>query len=120
MKILLTVDGSRFGWKALDYLIQHKSTFGEDCELTVLHVDEGQAVKVLARAKTRLRRARMGYTEAVVKGNAGREIAKFARRGKFDMVVMGSHGYSAFEQLMLGSVASKVIALCKVPVLLVR
>lgn len=120
MKILLTVDGSTFGWKALDYLVRHKATFGQECELTVLHVDEGKAAKVLAKVKTLLRRARMGYTEAVVKGNAGKEIAKFARRGKFDLVIMGSHGYSAFEQLMLGSVASKVIALCKVPVLLVR
>jgi nucleotide-binding universal stress UspA family protein len=120
MKILLTVDGSTFGWKAIDYLVQHKGTFGEECELTVLHVDEGQAAKVLAKAKTRLRRARMGYTEAVIKGNAGKEIAKYARRGKFDLLIMGSHGYSAFEQLMLGSVASKVLALCKVPVLLVR
>jgi nucleotide-binding universal stress UspA family protein len=120
MKILLTVDGSTFGWKALDYLVRHKATFGQECELTVLHVDEGKAAKVLAKVKTLLRRARMGYTETVIKGNAGKEIAKFARRGKFDLVIMGSHGYSAFEQLMLGSVASKVIALCKVPVLLVR
>lgn len=120
MKILLTVDGSTFGWKALDYLVRHRATFAQDCELTLLHVDDGQAAKVLAKAKTRLRRARVGYTEAVIEGNAGKEIAKFARRGKFDLIIMGSHGYSAFEQLMLGSVASKVIALCKVPVLLVR
>lgn len=120
MKILLTVDGSAFGWKAIDYLKRHKNALGADCELTVLHVDEGRAAKVLAKAKARMRGARMAYKEAVVKGNAGREIAKFARRGKFDLVIMGSHGYSVFEQLMLGSVASKVIALCKVPVLLVR
>lgn len=120
MKVIVTVDGSSFGWKALDYLVRHKNTFGVDCELTVLHVDEGRAAKVLARVKSQLRRARMGYTEAVIKGSPGKEIAKFARRGKFDLVIMGSHGYSAFEQLMLGSVASKIIALCKVPVLLVR
>ena len=53
-------------------------------------------------------------------GNAGELIAKLAEAEKFDLVVMGSHGYGALVNLMVGSVATKVLASCKVPVLIVR
>jgi nucleotide-binding universal stress UspA family protein len=43
-----------------------------------------------------------------------------AEDGKFDLVVMGSHGHSALANLVMGSVATQVLAHCKVPVLLVR
>jgi nucleotide-binding universal stress UspA family protein len=35
-------------------------------------------------------------------------------------VVLGSHGHSALGNLVMGSVATQVLAHCKVPVLLVR
>ena len=47
-------------------------------------------------------------------------IAKFADSGKFDLLMMGSHGNTAFGNLVMGSVATKVLAGCQVPVLLVR
>ena len=53
-------------------------------------------------------------------GHPGDEIAKAAEKGKFDMVVMGSHGHGTFKNLIMGSVATKVLANCKVPVLLIR
>ena len=34
--------------------------------------------------------------------------------------MLGSHGHGMLSQLVLGSVATKVIAGCKVPVLVVR
>jgi len=36
------------------------------------------------------------------------------------LVMMGSHGHGALANLVTGSVATKVLALSKVPVLLVR
>jgi len=53
-------------------------------------------------------------------GPAGETIAKVAESGKYDLIVMGSHGHSALGNLVLGSVATQVLAHCKVPVLLVR
>jgi len=52
-------------------------------------------------------------------GSAGELIAKAAEAGAFDLVVMGSHGHSALGNLVMGSVATRVLAHCKVPVLLV-
>jgi nucleotide-binding universal stress UspA family protein len=53
-------------------------------------------------------------------GHAGENIAKMAESGKFDLLVMGSHGHGALGNLVMGSVATQVLAHCSVPVLLVR
>jgi nucleotide-binding universal stress UspA family protein len=53
-------------------------------------------------------------------GHAGETIAQFADKGKFDMIIMGSHGHGTLVNLVMGSVATEVLAHCKVPVLLVR
>jgi nucleotide-binding universal stress UspA family protein len=53
-------------------------------------------------------------------GHAGETIAKFADAGKFDLLVMGSHGHGTLVNLVMGSVATAVLSHCKVPVLLVR
>jgi nucleotide-binding universal stress UspA family protein len=43
-----------------------------------------------------------------------------ATSGKFDLVLMGSRGHSRLMNLVLGSVATQVLAGCGVPVLLIR
>ena len=53
-------------------------------------------------------------------GHAGETISKTAVSGKFDLVIMGSHGHGVLGNLVMGSVATQVLAHCKVPVLLVR
>jgi nucleotide-binding universal stress UspA family protein len=53
-------------------------------------------------------------------GPAGETLAKFADAGDFDLLVMGSHGHGTLVNLVMGSVATKVLALCQVPVLLIR
>ena len=40
--------------------------------------------------------------------------------GEFDLLIMGSHGPGTLGNLVMGSVATQVIAQSKVPVLLVR
>ena len=47
-------------------------------------------------------------------------IAKLADGGGFDLLMMGSHGHGNLVNLVMGSVATQVLASCKVPVLLVR
>jgi nucleotide-binding universal stress UspA family protein len=53
-------------------------------------------------------------------GPAGETIAKTAESGKFDLVVMGTHGHGSLGKLVMGSVSTQVLANCTVPVLLVR
>ena len=58
--------------------------------------------------------------DAVVEhGDAARAILRHATFDEFDLVVMGTHGYSGFERFVLGSVAEKVLRKSQCPVLTV-
>ncbi len=140
MKILLAVDGSRFTKKMVAYLSVHAELFSAVNDFTVFtaqaplpsraraavgkdianayHAEEAE--KVLAPVCKFLARHGIDAKSAWKVGHAGEAIAKFADAGKYDLVVMGSHGHSALGNLVMGSVATQVLAHCQVPVLLVR
>lgn len=52
--------------------------------------------------------------------SAARLIVDTARRMRCDLIVMGSHGRDRFKQVLLGSVATRVLETCSTPVLIVR
>jgi nucleotide-binding universal stress UspA family protein len=140
MKILLAVDGSPFSKKMLAYLTTHESLFTKDHDYTVFTaqpalppraraavgkeiVDQyysDEAEKVLSPVTKFLLRHGIDAKSSWKVGHAGEAIAELAEKGKFDMLVMGSHGHGALFKLVMGSVATQVLAHCKVPVLLVR
>lgn len=140
MKILLAVDGSKYTKKMLAYLTTHESLCNPKNEYEILTVQptlpphvkstvgkemvekyqQEESEKVLAPvAKFLLRHGIQAKSNWKV-GQAGECIAKLADSGKFDMVVMGSHGNNAFANLVMGSVATQVLARTATPVLLVR
>lgn len=49
-----------------------------------------------------------------------KNIAQAAKANQCDLIFMGSHGRGGWGQLLLGSVTSKVLSLCKIPVLVYR
>ncbi len=53
-------------------------------------------------------------------GHPVEQIVKMAIAGGFDLVVMGTHGHSMLEDVLLGSVARGVVRKSPVPVLTVR
>lgn len=139
MKILLAVDGSAYTKKMLAYLSTHE-LFGHGADYTVLTVQPilpararaavgkeivanyytGEAEKVLAPVTKFLLRHGIDAKSHWKIGHAGQTIAQFATSGQFDLVVMGSHGHGTLVNLVMGSVATEVLAHCQVPVLLVR
>ncbi len=140
MKILLAVDGSPYTKKMLAYMVNHGETFGASNGVTLLTVQptippraraalgktvvdqyqHEEAEKVLSPVSKFLLRHDIDAKSEWKVGNPGEQIAKFADAGKFDLLVMGSHGHGALGGLVMGSVATKVLANCSVPVLLVR
>ena len=56
----------------------------------------------------------------IVKGEPKTEILKLADLINADMIVMGSHGRSGLDRLLLGSVASAVVANAKCATVIVR
>ena len=64
---------------------------------------------------------RQDFNEIIVKaGHPVQEIIDTAVTGNFDMVVMGTHGHSFIDDLLLGSVARGVVHKCPIPVLTIR
>lgn len=140
MKILLAVDGSKYTKKMLAYLTTHDEIFSASNEYSVLTVQPalppraraavGKEVvtsyyadetdKVIAPVAKFLARHGISAKSEWKVGPAGETIAKFADDGKFDLLIMGSHGHGALGSLVMGSVATQVVAHSKVPVLLVR
>ena len=140
MKILLAVDGSSYTKKMLAYVTTHLEMFSGDNEFTVLTVQGAvppraraavgkevvdqyyaeEAAKVLDPVVKFLGRHDLKVKSLAKVGNAGETIAKTAESGKFDMIIMGSRGHGALGSLVMGSVATRVLANCQTPVLLVR
>ncbi len=140
MKILVPVDGSPFTKRMLAYLAAHDEWLGGAHQYTLLHV----APAVPARAAAVLDKAvlQAHYTEesdrvfkplrtffakqkipaefAAKVGPAADVIASTAEKGKFDLVMMGSHGHGVLGSVVMGSVVTRVLARCQTPVLIVR
>jgi nucleotide-binding universal stress UspA family protein len=140
MKILLAVDGSPYTKKMLAHLATHNELFSNGNDFSVFNVQPllppraravvgkevvdkyyaDEAEKVLAPVTKFLLRHGIDAKSSWKAGHAGESIAKLADSEKFDMLIMGSHGHGTLVNLVMGSVATQVLAHCKVPVLLVR
>lgn len=142
MKILLAVDGSKNSLDAVACLIAHADWYREKpaVELLFVHLPVpklpgmGQAVSksqieryyreegeaALAEAKKLLERAALPYAARVLVGDVAETIVKHARAAKCDLIFIGTHGRTAAGNMLLGSIATKVLHIASVPVLLVR
>jgi nucleotide-binding universal stress UspA family protein len=56
----------------------------------------------------------------LIEGSPAERIAETAEAQGFDLVVVGSRGRNAVARLFLGSVADRLVHICKKPVLVVR
>ena len=82
------------------------------------YADEGEKVFKPIRAFFQKQGINASFVSKV--GPAADTIAAMADKGKFDLLMMGSHGHGLLGNLVLGSVTTKVMAHCSVPVLIVR
>ena len=140
MKILFAVDGSPRSIAALSALLARLDWFAAPLSLDLVHVhaalpypgaeswvgkenvqkyydDESKTVLDAALAQAKGKRVKANAVALV--GDAAVEIARHAASG-FDLIAMGTHGHTALGNLVMGSVATKVLASSKVPVLLLR
>lgn len=140
MKILVAVDGSSFSKKMLAYLAAHDEWLGAHHEYTVLHAVLGvppraaavidkatlkayydeSAEKVFKPIKSFFAKNKLAADFQFKVGSPADVIAEAARKGRFDLVMLGSHGHGTLTNLVMGSVATKVLAQCSTPTLLIR
>src|SRR5688500_5229168 len=142
MKILLAVDGSKNSLDAVQCLIEHTDWYREKPQVelvTVLapvpklpnmgvvigksqieryyHVEGAAALKEAGR---KLDAAKLPYEARVLIGPVAETLVRHAAKARCDIIYIGTHGRTAAGNLLLGSVATKVLHISDTPVLLVR
>jgi nucleotide-binding universal stress UspA family protein len=149
LKVGIAVDGSKYGVAAVRYFLKHLDLFGSKPDVTLIHVvpdllsiylpglaqmptpafspeqamssQNEQFEAAVAPVRKLVKKAELAAAEVRLIGNGpGDNIADYAKEHKLDLLVMGSHGYGAFKSAVLGSVATRVAAKCRTPLLVIR
>ncbi len=140
MKILIPVDGSGCSTRAARYvanladkansLVVHLinvQPLGDDwmvrrlinvSELAELEQSWGESA--IAPARAVLDAAGVEAENHVVQGEVASTIVEMAERLGCNQIVMGSHGRTGLTGILMGSVASKVMHLAKIPVTFIK
>jgi nucleotide-binding universal stress UspA family protein len=141
MKVLFPVDGSDAALAALDKLSDIIHWFSDTPHIILINVHaslpypravawagheavqqfyDEESEKALAEARKRLQGSGRSFTVEKRVGDPAEEIVRFAQAKGCELIAMGTHGRSALKSLVMGSVATKVLALSKTPVLLLK
>ena|SRR5687768_8948356 len=78
------------------------------------------AQRRLERPIARARKAGVRARGRVLEGSTHEQIVRSAKRERVDLIVMGTQGRTGLAKLLIGSVASRVIATASCPVVTVR
>ncbi len=81
---------------------------------------EKKAEKILHPIKNYCEKKGIQFALKILYGKPASEIAKFAEKGKVDLVVIGTKGLGGFKGKVIGSVANSILQESKVSVLLVK
>jgi nucleotide-binding universal stress UspA family protein len=133
-KILVPLDGSAFGERAIPFAAAIVERTG--CAMSLVHVRlpvpfapegvdaktfEGTSEQYLAGVESRLAQtATYEFTAELIHGRVEEALADRIETSEADLVVMATHGRGPFSRFWLGSVAEAIIRRVTCPVLLVR
>ena len=140
LKILLPVDGSGASNQGVKSFIQLLNCYKDMPEIHLLNVqlplhgdislfidgenitqyhrDEG--IESLRTARQLMDQAGISYQFHIIVGDPADIIVSLAKEKLLDQIVIGPRGMNAIKNLLLGSVANKVVQLSSIPVLLVK
>ena len=138
LRVLIPIDGSENSLRAVRFVIRKAPLYKEPLELHLLNVQHSfpgtirgvhkeaeqfhheEGLKALAAARRLLDDAGVKYVFHISVGEAAEVIAHFTRDKQIEQLVMSTRGAGAIANMLLGSVATKVLHLVEVPVLLVK
>ena len=142
LKFLVAVDGSEPSGRAIDHLIRQVGVLKEPPEIHLLNVQHPlpygsrvssvvghdkiaqfhreEGMVALKTAMRKLDAAGIKYHHHIGVGVEAEIICQYAKEKGCDQIIMGTRGLGSVSNLVLGSVATKVIHLSPVPVLLVK
>ncbi len=86
-----------------------------------LRVDaEREAEEAVERVVSEAERAGLDVTSTVKSGVPHESIVEYATTADVDMIVMGTHGRTGLDHVVIGSIAERVVRTATIPVLTVR
>lgn len=136
-KILLAIDGSKNSLRAAAELVKIAS-INSACTVDIVYVADFSKSKSdilhsqgredldfsrrqkLIPVEELLRGTNIQYKLTILRGDPGPTIIAYANEHAFELVVIGSRGLNAFQEMVLGSVSHKVVKRVNCPVLIVK
>lgn len=141
-RILVPVDGSFTSERALEEVIKFAQQQQAQVELIhvledVGYVDDENYInyvelldsmklsgeKILAQAQHKLSEAGLSVQCTLLEAHGERianMISTAAKNKSVDLIIIGTHGRTGFNRMLLGSVAEGVVRTAHVPILLIR
>jgi nucleotide-binding universal stress UspA family protein len=141
LNVLVPIDGSENALRALRHLISPASICRAPGQIYLLNVQppvasgvvrlflsredlsgyyREESEKALAPARQELEKAGVSFQVEVRVGEVAETAVRYAREQRCSLIAMGTRGLGSVSNLLLGSVATKVIGLSEIPVLQVK
>ena len=122
-KILYPTDFSSYSNQAYFHAVGLAETYR--ASLTVVYVHTPGAPSDKAHWRSQLEQVRpenpkLAVTHVLLEGDPAAEIARYAADAGIDVIVIGTHGRTGVDRLVLGSVAERVMREAPCSVLVVR
>lgn len=135
-RILVPTDGSEGAETAVDHAIEIAEKFGADV-FTVYAVDpsavppdvagtgmieslESEGERAIQSIVDRIEAAGVAAEGEVVDGPPSTAILEYIDDHDIDLVIMGTHGRTGLDRVLLGSVTERLVRTAEVPILTVR
>ncbi len=142
LKVLLPVDGSPSALRATQKLIETLNWYRDtpDIDLVAVHLPvprvpnmgafvskdmiekyyDDECKEMLAPSRKLLDAAGASYTVHELAGPIAESIIEQAKQSGSNLIYMGTRGMSPLANVAMGSIATRVVHLCHIPVVLIH
>jgi nucleotide-binding universal stress UspA family protein len=126
---MIPSDGSEFAARSEDIAIEIASKFNstlvavhiiDDKLIYPFEVLEDEGIAILEKIREKAEKEGLTFEDVLIVGSPTRDMEKIVKKTNADLVVIGTHGKTGLEKLILGSVAESALKTVKVPVLLIK
>lgn len=128
-RIMIPSDGSEFAARSEDVAMEIAKKFNstlvavhiiDDKLIYPFEVLEDEGIAVLQKIREKAEKMEVTFEDVLIVGSPTHDMEKIVKKTEADLVVIGTHGKSGLEKLILGSVAESALKTVKVPVLLIK
>jgi nucleotide-binding universal stress UspA family protein len=128
-RIMIPSDGSEFAARSEDFAMEIAKKFNstlvavhiiDDKLIYPFEVLEDEGIAILKKIREKAEKEEIAFEDVLIVGSPTHDMEKIVKKTEADLVVIGTHGKTGLEKLILGSVAESALKTVKVPVLLIK